>query len=279
MSFARLITFILQTTTLSMCMKHTKKLLTAFVSFTLLMGCGATSSETQSATQQIVVKDQASSETPASNQETPNTTTPANNATVAATPANTPPKEDAKVPTKDEKSETPQSVSRGVEPTKAENNLPTTERVVSSYTERVVTTEKTPVKEKVSPSFEAKTETVTRGAAGVAKKGASLKVDNPNFDFGSIHEDDVVPHTFVIRNTGSTELVIDNVKPSCGCTMVDIPLEAIPPGGTSEISVKFNSHGKAGTQRKTIEVFTNAGVHTLSLTGTVYPKEGEKLSN
>jgi hypothetical protein len=267
-------------------MKHTKKLLTLFVSFTLLVGCGATSSETQSATQQIVGDEKVADSTSTKNQETTNATT-SNSEAASTTP--TPPaskdatKDASKIAeneaNKEKTSPTPENVSRGMAPQKTENNLPLTERVVSSYTEKVVTTEKTPIKEKTSPSFEAKTETVTRGGAGAAKKGASLKVDNPNFDFGSIHEDDVVPHTFVIKNTGTTDLVIENVKPSCGCTMVDIPLESIPPGGSSEISVKFNSHGKAGTQNKTIEVFSNAGVHRLSLTGTVYPKEGEKLSN
>lgn len=268
-------------------MKHTKKLLTLFVSFTLLVGCGATSSETQSATQQIVGDEKTASATPTNTQETANSATPSTDAATTASKSDAT-KEVAKTAqnevnkdnaTPSTETNAPANVSRGMAPTKTENNLPLTERVVSSYTEKVVTTEKTPVKEKTTPSFETKTESVTRGGAGAAKKGASLKVDNPNYDFGSIHEDDIVPHTFVIRNTGTTDLVIDNVKPSCGCTMVDIPLESIPPGGSSEISVKFNSHGKAGTQNKTIEVFSNAGVHRLSLTGTVYPKEGEKLSN
>lgn len=267
-----------------MCMKHTKKLLTAFVSFTLLMGCGTGSTETQSATQKIVVQDPGNTDTVANKTGTQNTTTPVSASQAENVAAVTPAKEKeaAKTLTPEavaENANASQTNTRGAAPAKTENNLPLTERVVSSYTEKVVTTEKTPAKEKISPSFEAKPESVSRGAAGVAKKGAALKVDNPNFDFGSIHEDDIVPHTFVIRNTGTTDLTIENVKPSCGCTMVDIPLESIPPGGSSEISVKFNSHGKAGTQNKTIEVFSNAGVHRLSLTGTVYPKEGEKLSN
>lgn len=40
-----------------------------------------------------------------------------------------------------------------------------------------------------------------------------ILIDEPVFDFGSLYEGDPVVHTFVIRNKGDADLVIEKVKP------------------------------------------------------------------
>lgn len=79
-------------------------------------------------------------------------------------------------------------------------------------------------------------------------------------------------HTFRFTNTGKSPLVIDQVRPSCGCTTLkDWPRDPIEPGGGGTLSVEFNSTGFPGPAEKTILVSTNAipRDHYLKLIGYV----------
>ena len=63
--------------------------------------------------------------------------------------------------------------------------------------------------------------------------------------------------TFTFINDGSEPMIISNAKGSCGCTVPSWPKEPIPPKGTGEINVKFNSKNKKGTQNKTVTLTAN----------------------
>lgn len=104
----------------------------------------------------------------------------------------------------------------------------------------------------------------------------TLEAVEDSYDFGEIIQGDVVKHTFVIKNTGSNNLILENVKPSCGCTALDWPKEPIAPGATAEIEAQFNSTGKLGAQHKNITITYNGEMRIayLSFTGNVVPKEG-----
>ncbi len=94
------------------------------------------------------------------------------------------------------------------------------------------------------------------------------------WDFGTINEGDVVEHTYVFKNTGQAPLIIENAKPSCGCTVPSWTMEPIPVGGTGEILVKFDSKGKPNIQTKTVTVTANTWpkVTTLRFKTFVTPK-------
>ena len=94
------------------------------------------------------------------------------------------------------------------------------------------------------------------------------------WDFGTINEGDVVEHTYVFKNTGQAPLIIENAKPSCGCTVPSWTKEPIPVGGTGEILVKFDSKGKPNTQTKTVTITSNTWpkVTTLRFKTFVTPK-------
>ncbi len=77
------------------------------------------------------------------------------------------------------------------------------------------------------------------------------------WDFGTINEGDKVEHTFKFTNTGTNPLVLDKCKGSCGCTVPTCPKEPIPPGGTGEIGVVFNSKGKKNQQTKRVTITCN----------------------
>lgn len=114
-----------------------------------------------------------------------------------------------------------------------------------------------------------------------AKKAESLprttiKFETETFDFKKIKEGDEVPYRFNFTNTGTNDLFITNVKPSCGCTTPTFTQEAVKPGQKGFIDVKFNSSGKSGVQKKSITVtgnFEGDINKMIYLTGEVLAKE------
>lgn len=84
-----------------------------------------------------------------------------------------------------------------------------------------------------------------------------LKVDNPEFQFGKINQGEKKEHTFVLTNSGKSDLHIRKVSASCGCTAVQPEKNIITPGESVNIKTVFNSAGKVGNQNKTVTIITN----------------------
>lgn len=85
----------------------------------------------------------------------------------------------------------------------------------------------------------------------------TIQYESEKFNFGVIDEGEVVKHVYKFKNTGNEPLIISNAKGSCGCTVPKWPQEPIPPGGSGEIKVEFNSKGKPGPQSKRVTVTAN----------------------
>ena len=60
-------------------------------------------------------------------------------------------------------------------------------------------------------------------------------------------------------------MIIENVRPSCGCTAPNWSKEPIPVGGTGEVEVVFDSKGKPNAQNKTVTVTANTWPQTTVL--------------
>jgi uncharacterized protein DUF1573 len=105
-----------------------------------------------------------------------------------------------------------------------------------------------------------------------ALAGPHLTVEERNYDFGIILQGERVEHVFSLKNSGDAPLKIKQVRPSCGCTAVNLSTQTIPPGGSGEIKTTFNSAGFQGKVRKEISVESNdavAPVYSLTLVGTI----------
>lgn len=91
------------------------------------------------------------------------------------------------------------------------------------------------------------------------------------FDFGEIQSGEIATHLFKFTNTGDHPLILENVKPSCGCTVPFFPKVAIMPGETSEIEVNFDSKNKKGVQHKSITITANTEprIKVLTFSGEV----------
>jgi hypothetical protein len=103
-------------------------------------------------------------------------------------------------------------------------------------------------------------------AKGAAASGSAVDssqfttiqwIDSSSRDFGKIREGTKLAVEFRFRNTGDKPLVIENVRPSCGCTVAEQSKEPIPPGGEGTIRASFNSEGRTGVNHKTLYVTAN----------------------
>ena len=97
------------------------------------------------------------------------------------------------------------------------------------------------------------------------------------YDFGEMAQG--VPQTcsFVVKNTGSTPLVIQNVRASCGCTASGWTKEPIAPGATGEVKATYNS-AAVGVFSKTLTVTTSGTPAdiTLYIKGNVLAPAAQK---
>lgn len=88
-----------------------------------------------------------------------------------------------------------------------------------------------------------------------------IEFDMTEFKGQSVIEGEKLTVKYTFKNTGGTDLIIEDVRASCGCTATSPKDKIIAPGGSSEISATFDSRGRMGKQRKTITVRTNDPVN------------------
>lgn len=92
-------------------------------------------------------------------------------------------------------------------------------------------------------------------------------------DFGTITQGVPVSIDFKFKNTGSSPLIISEVKTTCGCTTPFYTKDPIMPSKEGKIKAQYNA-AAAGTFNKTITVRTNAGdVKKLIIKGVVKVSE------
>jgi hypothetical protein len=91
-------------------------------------------------------------------------------------------------------------------------------------------------------------------------------LDSTYLDLGKQPEGKSVELTFRFKNTGSKNLVIQDVTAPCGCTIPEKPEKPYAPGETGVIKAMFNGSGH-GEIRKEVYVKANTSpnnAHTLA---------------
>lgn len=76
-------------------------------------------------------------------------------------------------------------------------------------------------------------------------------------DFGKVNEGEKVNYTFRFTNKGTSELIIKDVRSSCGCTAALLSSDTLKPGQEGTIKVEFNTQNRSGKNSKTITVQSN----------------------
>ena len=108
---------------------------------------------------------------------------------------------------------------------------------------------------------------------------ATIDFESKVVDYGTIEHNADGARKFVFTNNGTEPLLIKNAKGSCGCTVPTWPREAIAPGATAEIGVKYATN-RVGKFTKTITLTTNASKKPVILTvkGEVNPAPKEETT-
>lgn len=108
--------------------------------------------------------------------------------------------------------------------------------------------------------------------AGAASGQPRVVVFPQSYNFGTVNEGDKAKAVFRIKNTGDVDLIIYDVRPSCGCTVANLSSKKLKPGETATLEAVYNSVNANGTIYKNVVVNTNdPGARTINLpiTGTV----------
>ncbi|WP_435254510.1 DUF1573 domain-containing protein [Tenacibaculum sp. A30] len=123
------------------------------------------------------------------------------------------------------------------------------------------------VKKENVENAEKRDNTISQGAP-------EISFDKEEFDFGTVKEGEVVETTFVVTNTGKSDLVITHAQASCGCTVPEWTKDPIAPGETGNIKVSFNTSGRTNKQSKSVTLTTNTekGREIIKISGMVTPK-------
>ncbi len=89
--------------------------------------------------------------------------------------------------------------------------------------------------------------------------------DFREWDFGAIREaDGVVTHAFTVFNGDSRPLRLTRAIPGCSCISASLPSEAIAPGQSATVEVRFTPAGAAGLVERNVEIQA-AGGRSLGL--------------
>ena len=85
-----------------------------------------------------------------------------------------------------------------------------------------------------------------------------ISFDKDVHEFGNVKQHDPTQTVFTFTNTSDAEVKLGQVKASCGCTTPSYTTEAVKPGETGTINVKYNS-ARVGAFNKSITVYYDGG--------------------
>ena len=91
------------------------------------------------------------------------------------------------------------------------------------------------------------------------------QVDQPDYDWGSVLQGTPVQHSYVFKNVGGSPLVIQQVRPGCGCTTAGKPEKPIEPGQSDVVTLLIDTKRFSGAVKKTADVYTNSFPNPVKL--------------
>ena len=106
-------------------------------------------------------------------------------------------------------------------------------------------------------------------------EGPSIKFNEMSFDFGDIKEaDGNVSHKFEFTNNGTAPLIVQSVRPSCGCTSTGWTKDPVKPGETGYVDAVYNPKNRPGKFNKSLTIVSNANPAQMRIyiKGNVEPK-------
>ncbi len=117
---------------------------------------------------------------------------------------------------------------------------------------------------------------IAMGVAFAQHNGPHISFDKIVHDYGKLKEQGgIAKYKFEFTNTGSAPLILNKVRPTCGCTSSDYTKKPVNPGEKGFVSAEYNPKNRPGPFSKTIRVYSNSAENpnvVLRIKGDVKPK-------
>lgn len=84
-------------------------------------------------------------------------------------------------------------------------------------------------------------------------------------DFGIRQQGDTVVVTYVMKNIGSSPLLVKKTLSSCNCMRIQLEKSKLDPGGSTTLKTIFLTHQRVGNQQKSITIFTSDPAQPVSV--------------
>jgi len=84
-----------------------------------------------------------------------------------------------------------------------------------------------------------------------------IRVEPEGFDFGTALPNKTLRKEFTLRNFGDAELVIEDVKTTCGCTAALAASSKLKPGASTQLRVTLETRSYAGKLERQVLVRSN----------------------
>ena len=102
-----------------------------------------------------------------------------------------------------------------------------------------------------------------------SEDGPQMTFETIVVDYGQVQRGSDGNRTFTFTNTGSSPVVVTNVRSSCGCTVPSYPEDPVMPGESTEIEVRYDTN-RMGRINRFVTVMTNIDERIrLQITGEV----------
>ena len=100
---------------------------------------------------------------------------------------------------------------------------------------------------------------------GAAEPGSALVWDSELKEFQAGTNQPAARFSFSVTNVSPNEVVIEDIRPSCGCTLVSLPARPwkLAPGASGKVEVEVDLVGKSGLLIKTLSVTSSVGAKDL----------------
>ena len=98
------------------------------------------------------------------------------------------------------------------------------------------------------------------------KREKGIEFDGLLIQLDDVRSGKKVPVVFHFKNVSKVPIVIQEVKPNCGCTVAKFPKAPIKPGEEGEIKAIYDSYKQKGYNQKFITVKTSFSNEPIVLT-------------
>ena len=118
------------------------------------------------------------------------------------------------------------------------------------------------ITDKKAPEDKAREQGEAEAMKDSARYTAIEWIDSTTLNLGEIKAGQQVELTWKFKNAGQKPLIIQDVAPTCGCTVAEKPKEPIAPGEEGIIKATYKSSGDGGKHvSKQMTVYANITNH------------------